>query len=244
MKYLDDTLRCPPKPAANSSVSVVTLYTHWYRHDRLLLNAIFASVSKAVMPLIGMTTTSRARIMQLKEDLTLIQQGSHTVFEFHHAIKVIADELSLIDAPISNDDLMLYVLNGLSSEFRDMVAPIRTREIALSFAELHDLLIGHEHYLKAWMEILRPWLSLSIAPNGSRRVIGSKITRTVPNKIPPTKLLQRSPFVCQIMITPVTLQRIMPNYNLDLLPIALLLRLHQMENGFLILLLLIILRLI
>ncbi|RVW82734.1 Retrovirus-related Pol polyprotein from transposon RE1 [Vitis vinifera] len=102
MKYLDDTLRCPPKPAANSSVSVVTLYTHWYRHDRLLLNAIFASVSEAVMPLIGMTTTScdawqhlahlfarksRAQIMQLKEDLTLIQRGSHTVFEFHHAIK-------------------------------------------------------------------------------------------------------------------------------------------------------------
>ena len=154
MKYLDDTLRCPLKPAANSSVSAMALYTHWYRHDQLLLNAIFASVSKAVMPLIGMTTTSRARIMQLKEDLTLIQQGSHTVFEFHHAIKVIADELSLIDAPISNDDLTLYVLNGLGSEFRDMVAPICTREIALSFVELHDLLIGHEHYLKAWMEIL------------------------------------------------------------------------------------------
>ncbi|RVW20813.1 hypothetical protein CK203_114713 [Vitis vinifera] len=89
MKYLDDTLRCPLKPAANSSVSAMALYTHWYRHDQLLLNAIFASVSKAVMPLIGMTTTSRARIMQLKEDLTLIQQGSHTVFEFHHAIKLI-----------------------------------------------------------------------------------------------------------------------------------------------------------
>ena len=29
-----------------------------------------------------------------------------------------------------------------------MVAPICTRETALSFVELHDLLIGHEHYLK------------------------------------------------------------------------------------------------
>jgi len=91
---------------------------------------------------------SRARIMQLKEDLTLIQRGSRTVFEFLHVVKVIADELSLIDAPVSDNDLTLYVFNGLGSKFRDMVAPIHTREIALSFVELHDLLIGHEHYLK------------------------------------------------------------------------------------------------
>lgn len=64
--------------------------------------------------------------MQLKEDLTHIQQGSRTVSEFLHAIKVIADELSLIDALVSNDDLTLYVLNGLGYEFCDMVAPIRT----------------------------------------------------------------------------------------------------------------------
>lgn len=115
------------------------------------------------MNAIAMTTTSRtawqhlarlfaskswARIMQLKEDLTLIQRGSRTVSEFLHAVKVIADELSLIDAPVSDDDLTLYVLNGLGLEFRDMVAPIRTRETALLFAELHDLLIGHEHYIK------------------------------------------------------------------------------------------------
>ena len=127
------------------------------------MNAIFASVSEAVMPLIVITTTSRdawqhltclfasksrARIMQLKKDLTLIQQGSHTVFEFLHAVKVIAYELSLIDAPVSDDDLTLYVLNVLGYEFRDMVAPICARETTLSFAELHDLLIGHEHYLK------------------------------------------------------------------------------------------------
>jgi len=69
-------------------------------------------------------------------------------FEFLHAVKVIVDELLLIDAPISDDDLTLYMLNSFGSEFQDMVAPICTRKTALSFVELHDLLIGHEHYLK------------------------------------------------------------------------------------------------
>ncbi|KAG5225557.1 Retrovirus-related polyprotein from transposon [Salix suchowensis] len=127
MKYLDDTFPCPPSPA-------------------LLLNAIFASVSEAVMPLIAMITTSRtawqhlsclfasksrARIMQLKEDLTLIQRGTCTVSEFLHAVKAHADELSLIDAPVSDDDLTLYVLNGLGTEFRDMVAPSRKRNCSV-----------------------------------------------------------------------------------------------------------------
>ena len=70
------------------------------------------------------------------------------MFKFLPVIKVITDELSLIDALVSDDDLTFYVLNGLGSELRDMVAPIRTKETTLSFAELHDLLIGHEHYIK------------------------------------------------------------------------------------------------
>ncbi|RVW14928.1 Retrovirus-related Pol polyprotein from transposon RE2 [Vitis vinifera] len=36
----------------------------------------------------------------------------------------------------------------LRSDFRDIVAPIRARESSLSFEELHDLLLGHEAYLR------------------------------------------------------------------------------------------------
>ncbi|XP_041009454.1 uncharacterized protein LOC121253515 [Juglans microcarpa x Juglans regia] len=91
MKYLDGTFRCPPTHTVNSSASA-----HLAR--------LFA-------------TKSWAWIKQLKEDLTLIQRGSRTVSVFLHAVKVIADELSLIDAPVSDDDLTLYVLNDLGSEF-------------------------------------------------------------------------------------------------------------------------------
>jgi hypothetical protein len=54
---------------------------------------------------------SRTRVMQLKEDLTLSNRGSRTVTEFLHGIKVIADELAIIDHPVSDDDLTLYILN-------------------------------------------------------------------------------------------------------------------------------------
>ncbi|KAF5471628.1 hypothetical protein F2P56_008406 [Juglans regia] len=86
--------------------------------------------------------------MQLKEDLTLQTRGSRSVTEFLHAIKIIADELALIDHSISDDDLTLYILNGLGTEFREIATPIRARETSLKFEELHDLLVGHENYLR------------------------------------------------------------------------------------------------
>ena len=82
--------------------------------------------------------------MQLKEDLTLSTCGPRTITEFLHGIKVIANELAIIDHPVSNDDLTLYILNGLGPEFREITAPIRARETSLKFEEIHDFLVGHE----------------------------------------------------------------------------------------------------
>ncbi|GMY30157.1 CCHC-type integrase [Fagus crenata] len=65
-----------------------------------------------------------------------------------HTVKALADEIALIDHPISEDDLTLYILNGLGPDFREIAAPIRVRERSLSFEELHDLLVSHESYLR------------------------------------------------------------------------------------------------
>ena len=63
-------------------------------------------------------------------------------------MKALADEIAIIDHPILDDDLTLYVLNGLGPDFREIAAPIRARESSLAFEELHDLLVGHDAYLR------------------------------------------------------------------------------------------------
>ena len=85
--------------------------------------------------------------MQLKKDLTLSTRGNRTGTEFLQTVKMVADELAIIDHSVSDDDLTLYILNGLATEFRENAAPIRARETSLKFEELHDLLVGHESYL-------------------------------------------------------------------------------------------------
>ncbi|KAJ0053514.1 hypothetical protein Pint_01446 [Pistacia integerrima] len=81
----------------------------------------------------------------------MIQKGNQTVQEYLQTVKVLADEISFIDHPISEDDLTLYILNGLGSDFHEIATLIRAREKPLLFEELHDLLLIHDAYLR-WLE--------------------------------------------------------------------------------------------
>ncbi|KAF5468595.1 hypothetical protein F2P56_012738 [Juglans regia] len=164
MDYVNGNSQCPSSDGTPSSIAQKN---HWVRQDKLILSAILASTSPTITPLIATAKTSyeawkklstmyasksRTRAMQLREELTLIQRGNRPIPEYLHAVKGLADEIALIDHPISDDDLTLYVLNGLGPDFREIAAPIRAREKSLAFEELHDLLVGHESYLRR-MEI-------------------------------------------------------------------------------------------
>ncbi|KAF5475932.1 hypothetical protein F2P56_007686 [Juglans regia] len=160
LDYVNGISQCP-SPVGTSSTELNK--THWVRQDKLILSAILASTSTTITPLIATAKTSheawkklnqmyasksRTRAMQLKEELTLIQRGTRSIPDYLHSVKALADEIALIDHPISDDDLTLYILNGLGSDFREIAAPIRARETSLAFEELHDLLVGHEGYLR------------------------------------------------------------------------------------------------
>ncbi|KAF5468685.1 hypothetical protein F2P56_012822 [Juglans regia] len=153
-----------PCPTLGSSptAEVLTARNRWIRQDKLLLNGIFASVSESIMPLIATSSRSReawlkltqlyanrsrTRVMQLKDTLTSLNRGAKSVTDYLQQVKSTADELALVDSPLTNDDLTLYILNGLGSEYRDIAGSIHTRENPLTFEELHDLLVSHETYL-------------------------------------------------------------------------------------------------
>lgn len=154
--------KCPAIDELNYFASKAA-NSQWICQDKLILHAILASTSTTITPLLAAHKTSheawttltrlyagksRTRVMQLKEELSLSTRGSRTVSEFLQGINVIADELVIIDHPVSDDDLTLYILNGLGNEFREIAAPIRAHETSLRFEEIHDLLVSHESYLR------------------------------------------------------------------------------------------------
>ena len=187
LDYVQGTLWCP---SSAGTVADELRKTHWVRQDKLILSAILASTSPSITPLIATAHTShdawtklkilyasrsRTQAMQLKEELTLFQRGTRSITEYLHAVKALANEIAIIDHPISDADLTLYVLNGLCLDFREMAVPIRARESSLAFEELHDLLVGHDAYLRR-LEVATQQLVVSAnftktkhsAPGGSQ----------------------------------------------------------------------------
>ncbi|XP_040988965.1 uncharacterized protein LOC121236584 [Juglans microcarpa x Juglans regia] len=140
---------CPVIDMENPTLSKAA-NSHWVRQDKLILHAILASTSTTITPLLAACKTSHQAwtaltrlyagksqtcAMQLKEDLTLSTCRNRFVTEFLQAIKIIVDELAIIDHPVSDDDLTLYILNGLGPEFREIATPIRAIDRSLQFEE-------------------------------------------------------------------------------------------------------------
>nr|XP_048332811.1 probable disease resistance protein At4g27220 [Ziziphus jujuba var. spinosa] len=79
---------------------------------------------------------SRSWILRLQERL-IRSQGSRLVLEFLNDVKIAADELILIDIPVIDEDLTLYILNGLSSDYESIFAAFRSQDTPISFEKLY-----------------------------------------------------------------------------------------------------------
>ncbi|CAL1390404.1 unnamed protein product [Linum trigynum] len=153
LKFLDGT---HPAPADDAAAAV---RRHWFRQDQLLLHSILASMSPGVAPYVSASTTSRQawtilermfvnqsrqRVINLKEKLGKETQGNRPVSVYLQAQRTTAAELALINAPVSDEDLILHILRGLREEYGHLSAAIRARDTPIAIEDLHDRLVDFE----------------------------------------------------------------------------------------------------
>lgn len=84
--------------------------------------------------------------MRLYERL-IKSQGSHSIQEHLLDVKAVVDECALFGTKIDNDEFTLYIINGLSSDFKDIFAVVRTQDTSISFGELFEKPTEHASYL-------------------------------------------------------------------------------------------------
>jgi gag-polypeptide of LTR copia-type len=87
--------------------------------------------------------TSRARLTDLRCQLHSAHKGSSSCTNYFQKMRHLADELAFIGNPISDDDLVIGVLNGLGPEYNPFVVSFTTANQTqpLSFSNLHDTLL-------------------------------------------------------------------------------------------------------
>jgi hypothetical protein len=158
--YVDGSTTCPTKTlVAGETTTANPAFYHWTRQDQLILHGIVSSVTATVVTHLGTVKTSqqawdilktmyagrsRVRVMALKQRISTFAKGTQSMAVFLQGIKAISDELSIIDNPLDNTDLVIHTLNGLGSEYKEISAALRSRETPIEFAELHEKLMDFE----------------------------------------------------------------------------------------------------
>lgn len=79
-----------------------------------------------------------------------------TITEYMGKIKMLADELSLIQQPMSNKDLIGCVLDGLNLDYDVVVNNVQTMVNPPAFEDLYHLLLNREKRLEVYHKICSP----------------------------------------------------------------------------------------
>ena len=91
---------------------------------------------------------SKSRAFTLKERLTRSHGPNQPVADYLNNLWSIANELTLIDSPVVDDDLVVHIVNNIGKDFKEIIGGVWARETSITFDELYDKLVDFEEYLK------------------------------------------------------------------------------------------------
>lgn len=164
MGHIDGTTPIQTETINNNGVSAPNPeYTKWFTLDQLIINLLLSSMTEAdsisfasyetartlwVAIESQFNNTSRSHVMSVKNQIQRCTKGDKSITDYLFSVKSLADELAVIDKSLSDDDITLFVLNGLGAEYNDIAASIRTRQHPFTFEELHSHLLAHDDYLR------------------------------------------------------------------------------------------------
>ncbi|KAL5765255.1 hypothetical protein ACOSQ2_017849 [Xanthoceras sorbifolium] len=133
-------------------------FLEWRRFDQFLLGWLLTTVSES---LIGQVTEcmyaleawraleslfsqqSRAKVLQLKQQLQSLKKGSNTISEYFLKVKSIGNGLRAAGQAVSDCDLLLNVLNALGHDY-DPVVVLVSQQHSISLLETRYMLLIHE----------------------------------------------------------------------------------------------------
>ncbi|KAL5561469.1 hypothetical protein UlMin_031216 [Ulmus minor] len=94
------------------------------------------------------SSSSRARLMQLRLQLQTTKKTSISMIDFIMKIKSLCDNLVAIGEPVTDQDQIINLLAGLGSDYNAVVTSISTRDNQLTLEDVHSLLLTFEHRLE------------------------------------------------------------------------------------------------
>jgi gag-polypeptide of LTR copia-type len=159
--FLDDTKPAPPTNLTNAQGIFQTnpAYEPWVQQDQLILAWIFSSISPSILNQVVRCETSAqvwstlnqfyssqsiAKTLDLKLQLQTTKKGGNSCSQYIQHIQNLTNHLRNIGAEVSDQDLLVYIAQGLGSDFDPFVTAIFVRFSLPSMTEFSSMLLTHE----------------------------------------------------------------------------------------------------
>ncbi|XP_071700167.1 uncharacterized protein [Rutidosis leptorrhynchoides] len=177
--HLDGTKPVPPKTITrDTNTEENPAYRLWVRQDRLIQQAILASVDTTIASMVAgapnsqnawtllhtsYANKSHTRIYSLRDQLNRVTKDDKTITEYLHQVKSISDELAIPGSHVSGPELVIKIISGLGPDYREVSAAIRNRSTAIEFEELFEKLTDHELFLQHEVKKMASPISAAVA---------------------------------------------------------------------------------
>lgn len=131
--HLDGSTPCLAQTITTANRSEINPAYHlWIRQDRLIHQAMMASVDTTIVSTVASATNakrawsllhttyankSHTRIYSLRDQLSCIVKDNNSISEYLHQIRTIVDELATAGSPVFEAELTIKILNGLGPDF-------------------------------------------------------------------------------------------------------------------------------
>ncbi|CAL1361552.1 unnamed protein product [Linum trigynum] len=141
--FIDGTGVAPTTTVSVNNVKSPNLvYRWWFRQDKLILHALRCSISESLYSYVSAAVTSheawlileklyacrsQSRIINLKGKLARTSKGNCDIVTYVNDLKLIAAELALVDAPVSDLDMVVHCLRVLGADYNQFAATVRAR---------------------------------------------------------------------------------------------------------------------
>jgi hypothetical protein len=137
-----------------------TVDTNWTRDDFTVKSWLYGSISTELLTMVASSSSSaatiwtalenlfrdnkKARAIHLEAEFRGLPQGSMSVSEYCAQLKSLADALADVDQPVTDDTLVLTLLNGLHDDYSALRSFIPLQTPFPSFLQVRSSLILEE----------------------------------------------------------------------------------------------------
>ena len=162
--FLDNSVPAPAKTVTEGTGDAAKVvpnpeYARWWGLDQKVLGLLLSSMEEDIATqLIGCKTAAavwtavhtmfgaqnRANVRHIRKKLQTTRKGDMSAAMYMHTMKSFADAMATAGAPITDDELVDYIITGLGPSYNSIAGALTVGNVSVTYADFYSHVLSFE----------------------------------------------------------------------------------------------------